>query len=256
MKDFRANASNTDKQVQDLAADYTPYAAEEAWAEEVAQSEPAPPSAEDVSPAVGSDPTVIHAGLTEIDDQAELATDGVSSHVQTPTVPEASNIDAGAANAAAETHWEAKLSASAESGPDGWIEVARDPAETDTGLDATPAGMTSTQSWAEDVPSEPTPAAAAPPVAQPTTNGGDGFHEVHHGRGRGRNGSQGDYRGGNRGRGGYRGDRGGDGGYRGRGGPRGDRGDRGADGNYRGGGGGRGGRGGYRGSRGRGEGGQ
>lgn len=33
----------TDKQVRDLAFEYAPYAAEEAWAEEVAQSEPALP---------------------------------------------------------------------------------------------------------------------------------------------------------------------------------------------------------------------
>lgn len=184
------------------------------------------------------------------------------SHVDTPTVPEASSIDAGAANAAGESHWEAKLSASVESGPDSWIEVPRDPAETDTGVAATPAAMTGTQSWAEDVPVEP----ASAPVAKspPAANNGDGFHEVHH-RGRGRTGSQGEYhRGGGRGRG-YRGDR--EGGYRGRGGfNRGDRGDRGGgeggyrgggDGGYRGGGEGgyRGrGRGGPRGNRGRGEG--
>lgn len=170
--------------------------------------------------------------------------------MDTPTVPSASNIDAGAANAAGESNWEAKLSASVESGPDIWIEVPRDPAETDTGVAATPAAVTSTQSWAEDVPIEPTsaPAAKSPPAA----NSGDGFHEVHH-RGRGRTGSQGEYyRGGGRGRG-YRGDR--EGGYRGRGGfnnrgDRGDRGDRGGgEGGYRGRG-----RGGPRGNRGRGDG--
>ncbi|KAL8938298.1 MAG: hypothetical protein Q9211_003276 [Gyalolechia sp. 1 TL-2023] len=141
----------TYKQVRDLAFEYTPYAAEEAWAEDVAQSEPNPPAAEETTPEVGTDPTVAHAGLTELDSAAEPISNGVSHHIDTPTVPDASNIDAGAANAAAaDPNWEAKLSASAESGPDGWVEIARDPAETDTGTTATPAGMTSTQSWAED----------------------------------------------------------------------------------------------------------
>lgn len=238
--------NGVDKQVKELAFEYAPYAAEEAWAEEVALSEPAPPTAEESSTPVGTDPTIAHAGLTEIDAEAEPALDGHSQHIETPTVPEASNIDASAANAAAETNWEAKLSASAESGPEGWIEVPRDPNETDTGLAATPAAMTSTQSWAEDVPTEPNATIPADTVP-PTGNHGDGFHEVHHGRGRGRNGSQGDYRGGGRGGRGFRGDRGGEGGYRGRGGFRGDRG--GGEGGYRGRG-----RGGYRGNRGRGEG--
>lgn len=151
---------------------------------------------------------------------------GTSSHIETSTVPDASNIDAGAANAAAETNWEAKMSASAASGPDGWIEVPRDPAETDTGITATPAAVTGAQSWAEDVPTEaiPTPVEAT---------GNEGFHEVHHNnRGRGRGGFPGESRGGYRGRGGgYRNDRGGEGGHRGRG-YRGDRG--GGDGGYRG----------------------
>ena len=231
------------KQVKDLSAEYVPYAAEEAWAEEVAQSEPAPPSTEveESSEAVAAtDPTLAHAGLTEINTEAELTSNGVSHHVDTPTVPNSANIDAGAANAAAETSWEPKLSASAEGGPEGWVEVPRDLAETDTGNTATPAGMTGTQSWAEDVPVEPT-AAPISSTEGTAVNGGDGFHEVHHGRGRGR----GEFRGGGgRGRG-NRGDRGGEGGYRGRGGYRGDRG--GGDGERRGRG-----RGGYRANRGRG----
>lgn len=234
----------SDKQVKELAFQYAPYAAEEAWVEEVAQSEPAPPPAEESSTPVATDLTVAHAGLTEIDENNEPISNGVSHHVDTPTVPDASNIDAGAANAAAENNWEAKLSVSAESGPEGWVEIPRDPAETETGTAATLAAMTGTQSWAEDVPTE-----SVPPVtdlAPPAANNGDGFHEVHHGRGRGRNGSQGEYRGGGRGGRGFRGDRGNDGGYRGRGGFRGDRG---GESGYRGRG-----RGGFRGNRGRGEG--
>ena len=245
----------TDNQVKQASLEHAPYAAEEAWAEEVAQSEPVPPGADEHPPPVETDPTIAHAGLTEIDTPPVATTNG-ESHVETPTVPEASNIDAGAANAAAEANWAPELSASAESGPDGWIEVPRDPAETETGLNATPAALNNnTQSWAEDVPNDPAPATTETGAAPPTNNTGDGFHEVHHG-GRGGRGRGGEHRGGWRGRGGFRGgDRGGEGGYRGRGGFRGDRGgeggyrgDRGGEGGYRGRG-----RGGFRGQRGRGE---
>lgn len=190
-----------------------------------------------------TDPTIAHAGLTEIDAEAETMANGESHHVDTPTVPEASNIDAGAANAAAGTNWDV----SAEQGADGLVEVPRDPAETETGVAATPAAIAGTRNWADDVPTEPTSAPAAS-VAEPKANGGDEFHEVHHGRGgRGRSGSQSEHRGGYRGGRGFRGDRGGEGGHRGRGGFRGDRG--GGEGGYRGRG-----RGGFRGNRGRGEG--
>ena len=232
-----------------MAFEYAPYAAEEAWAEEVAQSEPAPPNAEESMATVGTDPTVAHAGLTEIDNQDNAIQDnatanGLSNHIDTPMVPEASNVDVGAANAAAEENWTPKVSTSGNTGPDGWVEVARDPAETETGTLATPAGISNTQSWAEDVPNNPSPA-NADSSNPPTVGSGDGFHEVHHGRGRVRYGPSNEYRGGYRGGRGFRGDRGGDGGYRGRGGYRGDRG---GDGGYRGRG-----RGGPRGNRARGE---
>ena len=235
--------------MRELSLSYAaPYTTEEAWAEEVAQAEPTSPMSEHSStlaPAEGvTDPTVAHAALTEIDQEADPTLAGHPDRLDTPTVPAASNIDAGAANAAAEANWEAKQSVSGESGQDGWIEVPRDPAETETGIAATPAALPNTQSWAEDVPTE----ATGPAVAYGTpagNNHGDGFHEVHHGRGRGRNGYSGEYRGGGGRGGGGRGYRGGEGGYRGRGGGyRGDRG--GGEGGYRGRG-----RGGYRGNRGR-----
>ncbi|KAI9816338.1 MAG: hypothetical protein M1832_005095 [Thelocarpon impressellum] len=208
-------------------------------------------SAEPTDPAgAGTDPTVAHAGLNE-DTTAILPTNGVSGNDETQAVVEQSTIDVGAANEVAATHWDAdaKLSASAEGD---WVEVGipRDPAETETGVTATPAAMSGTQSWADEQPP------AAPPTAiTPDTNtsgsgpANDGFHEVHHhrgGRGRGGpGGPQGERRGSFRGgRGGYRGGEGG--GFRGRGGGfRGDRGGNG-EGGYRGRG-----RGGFRGGRGR-----
>ncbi|KAI9716913.1 MAG: hypothetical protein M1812_005062 [Candelaria pacifica] len=232
--------------VKQIALDHAPYAAEEAWAEGVAQAESASPTTENSPPPVGTDPTVANAGLTEIDTPI-MPTGGAEDDNEAPTVIEQSSIDAGAANAAAETQWDAKLSASAESGPDGWVSVPRDPAETETGTDATPAAFTnnSTQSWADDHPTEPVPPptdfAEAAPVSTNAVTNGDGFHEVHHSRG-GRGG---------RGRGMFRGDRGNEGGYRGHHGYRGnrhERGDRGGEGGYRG-------PGGYRGDRGRGRGG-
>lgn len=76
-------------------------------------------------------------------------------------VPQNSGIDEGAANAAAESHWDANadLSASQE-----WVDVSliRESSETDTGLTATLAATSntqgwaapSTQSWADDQPEE------------------------------------------------------------------------------------------------------
>ncbi|KAI9831228.1 MAG: hypothetical protein M1819_005156 [Sarea resinae] len=236
-------------QVRQSSLDHAPYAAEEAWAEDVAQSEPAPPTnadPEDSTPSLSvppaTDPTLANAGLTE----TNIDPEPVNSEPETEGIqaPEQSGIDSGAANAAAENQWDAKMSASVESGPEGWIEVPRDLAETETGLAGIPANNTSTQSWADDHPTESVPVAPES-AAAPTITGNDGFHEVHHSRGgRGRGGFQGEHRGGYRGRGGHRGGEGS--GYRGRGGSRGDRGDRGGEGGHRGRG-----RGGFRGGRGR-----
>ena len=210
-----------DAQVHKLANEYTPYpheeeapSSEQAGLPEETQLSEDSDSAPTKNTPVGTDPTIAHAGMTEMGTSTESYTNGAfhnddTAPNDTPTAPAASAIDAGgAANAAGEANWEAKMS-------DSWVDVQpRDPAETDTGLVATPAGMTGTQSWAEDVPSE------APISAAPGT--GDGFHEVHHGRdGRARGGGRGGYHGEGRGRGGrpFRGDRGGEGGgYRGRGG--------------------------------------
>ncbi|KAI9751473.1 MAG: hypothetical protein M4579_006045 [Chaenotheca gracillima] len=191
-----------------------------------------------VQGASGTDPTVANAGLTEIDTNAAPAYSGTGEADESPQIIQQSGTGDGAANAAAESHWDNHLATSGE-GPDGWVEVPRDPAETDTGTDATPAAASGTQSWADDHPSAPPPAA---PLAAPTGAPNDGFHEVHHARGGRGRAFQGERRGSYRGRGGHRG--GGEGGgYRGRGGHRGDRG---GEGGYRGRG-----RGGFRGGRGR-----
>jgi hypothetical protein len=109
-----------------------------------------------------------------------------------------------AANAAGESQWDTgnEMTTSQE-----WVDVKvpREPGETETGITATPAAPSNTQSWADDHPetAEAAPAAAAD----------DGFQSV-----QGRN--RGNREGGHRGRGGYRGR----GGFRGEGRGRGGRG--------------------------------
>jgi hypothetical protein len=176
--------------------------------------------------ATVTDPTVAHAGLTELEDtdSTPTAMNGVSQTEQM-TGPDQSSVTPEAANAVAENNWDPQASVMTnESGAgEGWVEVPRDPGETDTGVSATPAAMHGSNSWAEEVTevTETEEKAAAE---------NDGFEQVvHHGnrdRGRGR-GRGGDFRG--RGRGdGFRGGRGrgdrGDGGERrgGRGRGRGD----------------------------------
>ncbi|KAK6824732.1 hypothetical protein PG995_015660 [Apiospora arundinis] len=168
-----------------------------------ATEEQAPEAAEATADAPVSDPTVTHAGLTEIDageTQAPLA----NGHNE--GIPNASVTDE-AANAAAESQWDTPndMSASQED----WVTVSRDPAETETGLTATPAASGPVQSWADDQPENPPETLAA--------QADDGFQSVQRNRPRGQ-GEGGEHRGGRRGgRGDYRGRGRGEGGRGGRG---------------------------------------
>ncbi len=100
---------------------------------------------------VQSDPTIVNAGLTELDaptfanDHAELA-------LESQGIPQNSGFGDGAANAAAEANWDNNndLSTSQE-----WVEVPRDATETETGLTSTPAAPSNVQSWADDQPDSP-----------------------------------------------------------------------------------------------------
>ena len=173
-------------------------------------------------PAV-TDPTVAHAGLTELDqtDSTPIAMNGVpeAEHMK---VPEQASVAAEAANAVAENSWDPQASGlTNESGAgEGWVEVPRDPGETETGVAATPAAMHGGNSWAEEV-------TEVTETEEKVATENDGFEQVvHHGnrdRGRGR-GRGGDFRGRGRSGEGFRGGRG-----------RGDRGDRGDGGERRGG---------------------
>jgi hypothetical protein len=190
--------SVTYSQVKQAALDEAPFAAEEAWVDDVAQSQPAPPETARSEPV--SDPTITNAGLTEIDAGAKAITESADEF---SAAPAASSIESGAANAAAEAQWDKQATGGDDPLTESFEMAPRDPAETETPHVGAP--VTSTQSWADDTP-EPSAATAAP------TPGNDGFSEVTHNRGgRGRGGHPGgDFRGGRGGRG------------RGRGGPRGD----------------------------------
>ncbi|KAF9701849.1 hypothetical protein EKO04_000286 [Ascochyta lentis] len=184
--------SVTYSQVKQAALEEAPFAAEEAWVDDVAQAQPTSPETE--APEAASDPTVTHAGLTELD--AGSATAG-GVEAEQSTAPAAASIEPEAANAAATAQWDKQASGQDEPLSEPFEIIPRDPAETNAVHETAP--VTSTQSWADDTPE--------PVAAQTPAN--DGFSEVQHNRGgRGRGGQhQGE------GRGGYRG--------RGRGGPRG-----------------------------------
>ncbi|VUC22784.1 unnamed protein product [Clonostachys rosea] len=183
-------------QVKSLAQDYkTPNYAEGADAPEA-------------NTEVTTDPTIANAGATELDatvpvpgeqEQAvQAATNGIANI----------NVSDEAANAVAGSHWDntGEVAISQE-----WVDVKvpRDPAETETGLTATPAAAGNNQSWADD---HPEPAAETAPANAGEPN--DGFHQVQRNRGRNER-EGGNHRG--RGRGEWRGRGRGDGRGRGRG---------------------------------------
>lgn len=121
-------------------------AAEDAYASPVVEPTDYPPQ---------TDPTLAHATLTELDavPLTSLANGHDESTVEPPSnIPQNSGINEGAANAAAESNWDANadLSTSQE-----WVNVSRDATETETGTAATIAVPSNTQSWADDRPESP-----------------------------------------------------------------------------------------------------
>ncbi|KAI9893738.1 MAG: hypothetical protein M1814_005954 [Vezdaea aestivalis] len=168
---------------------------------------------------LASDPTIAHAGQTELDDSPLV--NGAQTSPPTDSGPEQAAVGSDAANAVAESHWDVRMTSSTE-GPDSWVEISPDTSRQEPASTLTSAANAAGQSWADDTPAQPQVPVNEPVI--PPDNSNDGFHEVHHSRGgRGRGGSFSGDRGGGffRGRGGYRGE---GGGYRGRGGYRGDRG--------------------------------
>ncbi|KAK2755721.1 hypothetical protein FQN54_005871 [Arachnomyces sp. PD_36] len=173
--------------VRQASLEYAPPVPEGVWPEEHVDSANA-----------STDPTVANASLTELQEPPAniqpTPVNGVSATEaqqvdNTAQPPSQSVVNAGAANAVAESSWDNQGSGSATA--EGWVEVERNPAEATPSTTATPAQNSG--SWAEDVPS-------GTPATQET---GDGFEQVtHHARtnsGRGRGfrgrGPRGDYRG-------------------------------------------------------------
>jgi hypothetical protein len=108
---------------------------------------------------VASDPTVAHAGLTEIDDGTTIAL--TNGHADGPaasgSLPVNAEVADDAANAAAENNWDP-----AQTSPDNdlagsaeWVKLPRDLSETETGLTASVGNTANTQSWADDTPEPP-----------------------------------------------------------------------------------------------------
>ncbi|KAI0541355.1 hypothetical protein GGR58DRAFT_456781 [Xylaria digitata] len=201
-------------QVQAAATAYiSPFAAAEAAPEALETTETV---AESIAP-VEANPTVVHASLTEIDaGVTEHLTNGHTEPTPPSGAPTNADVSDDAANAAAGSEWDANNALSSSITQEGWVEVPRNPTETETGLTATPAAASNVQSWADDQPENP------PEQAPASTDAGDGFHQVQRNRPRGhdreggwRGRGRGDYRGGHRG--GHHEGRGGRGRGRGRG---------------------------------------
>lgn len=206
--------------VKQVSEEYAP-ATEATWTGEAATTTEIAPT---------SDPTLVNAGLTELQDTA-IGGNGVNAAgaaQQTEIAPPAQTLVSDAANPVAQANWDPNSTGSVDATTtENGTEVPRAPAETDTGLQATPVAVdiglknnpTAAQSsgaWTED-------ASAAPASSASKEHSSDGFEPVvhhqrqHSGRGRGRGRGRGDgfrgrgrgdFRGRGRGRGEFRGNRG------------------------------------------------
>jgi hypothetical protein len=126
--------------VKTLAQNYkTPFYAEGAEAPETTPAQ-----------QVATDPTIAHATANELEAGDVPAINGQAVEAVADKLAN-SHVADDAANAVAESHWDTgnDMSISQE-----WVDVKvpRDPAETETGVTATPAAPSNTQSWADDHP--------------------------------------------------------------------------------------------------------
>ncbi|RYP53393.1 hypothetical protein DL768_001638 [Monosporascus sp. mg162] len=131
-----------------LSTDAAPEAAPEA-AETVDTTEAPVESSE----AITTDPTVAHGGLTEMDSTGVTAPLTNGHPESTRDTPANADVADNAANAAAESQWDANNDVGASQ--EEWVKIPRDPTETETGLTATPAETGNVQSWADDHPEHP-----------------------------------------------------------------------------------------------------
>lgn len=104
---------------------------------------------------VQSDPTITHAGLTEIDAGTDIPlTNGHVNETSEETAAVIPNTDAGddAANAAGESQWDKDANNDLTTSQE-WVEIQKpvETPQTETAPNAAPAAA-SNQSWADDHP--------------------------------------------------------------------------------------------------------
>lgn len=140
--------------------------------------------------APASDPTLANAGLTELGDTSvsAVAAGPDASNETDQLAPPSQTLVSDGANPVAQASFDSSATSAAT---EGWVEVPRDPAETDTGLEATPANVDA------DVKNNDTETGAK---GGGRGRGGRGRGHGYRGRGRGDYRGRGDFRG--RGRGG------------------------------------------------------
>ena len=107
---------------------------------------------EPASTEIGTDPTVAHATTAEIESGEATQINGTSTAAPIHGIDNVQVTDE-AANSVAGSNWNSAKDVGASQDSD-WVEIPRDPAETDTGLNATPAANANTQSWADDHPEQ------------------------------------------------------------------------------------------------------
>lgn len=101
---------------------------------------PAEPAELATETTLTSDPTLANAGLTELQDTSVRAEAAAQDNFPTSDqlAPPSQTLVSDAGNAVAERSYNGNSMTSSAT-TDGWVNVPRDPAETDTGLQATPA---------------------------------------------------------------------------------------------------------------------
>ncbi|KAL4815915.1 hypothetical protein BDW67DRAFT_163366 [Aspergillus spinulosporus] len=119
---------------------------------QLSEQETVAPAASQSAPEAATDLTTANAASTELQDPAyvtESATDNAAAATTTSTTeaenvaPPPQTLVGDGANAVAESAWEPNSNSLASStNTEGFVEIPRDPAETDTGLQATPANIT------------------------------------------------------------------------------------------------------------------
>ncbi|KAK2598103.1 hypothetical protein QQS21_005734 [Conoideocrella luteorostrata] len=164
--------------------------------------------AQQIEEAAVTNPTPEHATATEIAATETSAPNGQRGPEAVINGPANTDVADNATNTVAESQWDTdnNLSASQE-----WVDVKvpRDSLETETGLNATPAAATNTQSWADEQP-EPVKQEINLSQQSAPADANDGFHQVQRNKSRQDREGSGNYRGRgrgeHRGRGGHRGD--------------------------------------------------